>query len=197
MQVNNSSLKNNNFFFWIIGILSVVVPVLVAVLFYVPQTGSLGHLDVSFLPHLNAALNSATSVALLLGYFFIKRGNRKYHITAMLSAFGLSTIFLVSYVIYHFQGIHTLYGDVNHNGILEEGEKLVAGSLRYFYYFILLTHILLAAIVVPFVLFAVYFGISKQYAKHKKITRYTFPIWLYVAITGVIVYLLISPFYVN
>ncbi|HEX8549696.1 MAG TPA: DUF420 domain-containing protein [Cytophagaceae bacterium] len=195
-MLTDSTVKQNNVFLWIIGILSIAVPVLVATLFYIPQTGNLGDIDVSFLPHLNAVLNSCTAIALISGFYFIKNSNRRYHITSMLSAFGLSTLFLVSYVIYHYQGTHTLYGDLDHNGLLELSEKGAAGSLRYVYYFILITHIVLAAIVVPFVLFAVYFGISKQYTRHKNTTKYTFPIWLYVAVTGVIVYFLIKPYYI-
>lgn len=194
-MLTDNTVKQNNIFLWLIGILSIAVPVLVAILFYIPQTGRLGDVDVSFLPHLNAVLNSCTALALLLGFYFIKSDNRRYHITFMVTAFGLSTLFLVSYVTYHYQGTHTLYGDLDHNGVLELVEKEKAGSLRYIYYFILITHIVLAAIVVPFVLFAMYFGITKQYTRHKKTTKYTFPIWLYVAVTGVLVYFLIKPYY--
>ena len=195
-MLTETDVKHNNIFLWIIGILSIAVPVLVAILFYIPQTGGLGDVNVSFLPHLNAVLNSCTACALILGFYFIKNNNRRYHITSMVTAFGLSSIFLISYVTYHYQGTHVLYGDTDHNSIVDLAEKASAGSLRYVYYFILVTHIILAAIVVPFVLFAIYFGITKQYTRHKKTTKYTFPIWLYVAVTGVIVYLLIKPYYI-
>lgn len=182
--LTNNVVKNDTLYLVLIGILSVAIPVVVAILFYMPQTGSLGDLDVTFLPHLNAILNTSTAVALITGYYFIKaKKDRRYHTTAMLTAFGLSSLFLISYVIYHYQGTHTVFPKDN--------------PFRYFYYFILITHILLAAIVVPFVLLAIYFGISGQYPRHVKIVKWTFPIWLYVAVTGVLVYLMISPYYVN
>jgi putative membrane protein len=194
----NKALKNNNLYLWIIGVLSVVVPVLVAVLFYVPKIGGFaGEFNASFLPHLNAVLNTSTSICLILGFIFIKRNLQKYHITAMLAAFALSSIFLVSYVAYHSQGLETKFGDINHNGVLEASESIQVGAIRYFYYFILLTHIILAVVVVPLVLLAIYFGATKQYIKHKGIVKWTFPVWLYVAITGVLVYLMISPYYLN
>jgi putative membrane protein len=180
MQTANN-VKNDTKYLILIGILSVAIPVVVALLFYVPQAGGLGNLDVSFLPHLNAALNSGTAICLIAGFLFIKNKKQRYHITAMVTAFVLSSIFLVSYVIYHYQGTHTTFPGV--------------GAIRTIYFFILITHIILAAIVVPFVLLAIYFGISKQYERHKKVVKYTFPIWLYVAITGVLVYLMISPYY--
>jgi putative membrane protein len=173
--------KKNNTYLIIIGILSVVIPVVVAILMFIPQTGKLGDLNVSFLPHLNAVLNSATALALILGFIFIRNGKKQYHITAMITAFVLSSVFLVSYVIYHYQAPSTRF--------------LGEGFIRGVYFFILLTHIILAAVVVPFVLLSIYFGISKQYQKHRKIVKWTFPIWLYVAVTGVIVYLMISPYY--
>lgn len=185
----------------IIGILSVAVPVLVAVLLFIPQTGKLGDLDVSFLPHLNAVLNSATAIALVVGWVLIRNRDlsyekrTSYHRTAMMAAFVLSSIFLVCYVIYHFQAPPTRFGDLNHNGLVEDSEKLLVGGIRYLYLFLLLTHIVLAAVVVPFVLLAIYFAFTGQYTRHTRTTKYTFPIWLYVAVTGVIVYLMISPYY--
>jgi putative membrane protein len=175
------SEKRNNTYLIIIGVLSVAIPFVVAILMFIPQTGKLGDLNVSFLPHLNAVLNSATALALVTGYIFIRNGKKQYHITAMITAFVLSSIFLVSYVIYHYQAPATKF--------------LGEGFIRGIYFFILLSHIILAAVVVPFVLLSIYFGISKQYQKHRRIVKWTFPIWLYVAVTGVIVYLMISPYY--
>lgn len=177
----SNTIKHNNTYLFLIGILSVVIPVVVAVLFYIPKVGNFGSFDVSFLPHLNAMLNTATSISLILGYIFIKQKKQRYHVTAMLTAFALSSIFLISYVIYHYMGAHTKFpGD---------------GLMKVIYLSVLFSHIVLATIVVPFVLLAIYFGATKQYEKHKKIVKYTFPIWLYVAITGVLVYLMISPYY--
>lgn len=181
-NVDNLELaKNNKLYLTIIGVLSVAIPVVVAVLFSIPQTGGLGDLDVSFLPKLNAVLNSSTAIALVLGYFFIKNNNIVYHRLSMFTAFTLSSLFLVSYVVYHFQAEHTLFGGV--------------GAVKVIYLSLLLSHILLAICIVPLVLLTIYFAISNQIVKHKIIAKWTFPIWLYVAVTGVIVYLMISPYY--
>jgi putative membrane protein len=180
IQTSDLKVKNDTVYLIIIGILSVVIPVVVAILFYMPEAGRL-NLNTKFLPLLNAFLNSATAVCLITGYIMIKKGKRRYHATAMITAFALSSIFLVSYVIYHGSNPSTSFGGT--------------GFVKYFYYVILLSHIFLAAIVVPFVLLAIYFGITRQYIRHKKVTRYTFPVWLYVSITGVLVYLMISPYY--
>lgn len=192
---NLNSLPNNKLFTTIIAVLSVAIPVVVALLLFIPQTGNLGDLDVSFLPKLNAVLNSSTAILLLAGLYFIKQKNVSLHRVSMFGAFALSSLFLVSYVIYHFQAVHTLFGDLNHDGIVSEAELVNVGNSRLFYFILLLTHILLAIAVVPLVLFAIYFAISNQIAKHKSIVKWTYPVWLYVAVTGVIVYLMISPFY--
>lgn len=189
------SNKNNSTYLIIIGILSIAIPVVVAMLFYLPQTGKLGDFDVSILPHINAVLNTSTAIALITGYVFIKKGKRKEHMASMISAFALSSIFLILYVIYHYQGTHTLFGDANADGIVSDAEKLSIAGIRPLYLVILLTHIVLAAVIVPFVLLSIYYGYTKQYSSHKKVSKWTFPMWLYVAVTGVIVYLLISPYY--
>lgn len=176
-------------------IVSIAIPVVVALLILVPQTGKLGNLDVSALPHLNALLNSLTAGCLLLALAAIKNNKQKLHRNLMLTAVGLSAFFLISYVLYHFQGAQTKFGDLNADGILSATEVTAAGALRYFYYFILLTHILLSVVVVPLVLFSVYFAISGQLSKHKSLVKYAYPVWLYVAVTGVTVYFLIRPYY--
>lgn len=184
MQPRSKTLKNNELYLWIIGVLSIVIPVIVSILFYIQKTGGgLIELDVRFLPHLNGVINSATALVLLVGYYFIKKGKQREHRTAMLTAFALSSIFLISYVIYHSAGKQTSYG----------GD----GLLKIFYLFILFTHIILAVVVVPLVLLSIYYGLTRQNQKHKKLTKWTFPIWLYVSVTGVLVYLMISPYYVN
>ncbi len=164
-----------------IGIIAVVVPALVALLMLLPQTSRPEGINVSFLPKLHAIINSLTAVALVTGYYFIRKGNRQYHRYAMWTAFVLSAIFLTSYVIYHTFAESTKYG----------GD----GALRYIYFFILISHILLSMLIVPMVLFSIYYGITNQLARHRKLSRYTFPVWLYVAVTGVLVYILISPYY--
>ena len=175
------SKTNDTRYFLLIALLSVAVPLLVTFLLFVPQTGKLGDVDVTFLPKLHAMLNSLTAVALVLGFTFIRKGNIRYHRFAMVTAIVLSAFFLISYVTYHYQAPPTRFG----------GE----GTIRGIYYFVLLTHIVLAAVIVPLVLLSVYFAISNQFDRHRRIARWTLPIWLYVAITGVVVYFMISPYY--
>ena len=175
------SKTNDTRYFLLIALLSVTVPLLVTFLLFVPQTGKLGDVDVTFLPKLHAMLNSLIAVALVLGFTFIRKGNIRYHRFAMVTAIVLSAFFLISYVTYHYQAPPTRFG----------GE----GTIRGIYYFVLLTHIVLAAVIVPLVLLSVYFAISNQFDRHRRIARWTLPIWLYVAITGVVVYFMISPYY--
>ncbi|RZJ58522.1 MAG: DUF420 domain-containing protein [Hymenobacter sp.] len=167
----------------ILGGLGIVVPVLVAVLFYFKGLfqieGAAAHLH--WLPALNAALNSLTAVALLTGFYFIRQKNVVAHRASMLTAFGLGALFLVSYVAYHSQVASTHYGGT--------------GALRTIYFVLLLTHISLAVVTVALVLFTVYFALTGQYTKHKAIAKWTFPVWLYVSVTGVVVYFMIAPYY--
>lgn len=148
-----------------------------------------------FLPKLNAILNGTCSVLLVLSLFFIKFKQIKVHKALNVIAGVLSTIFLLSYVAFHYMAPETLYGDLNGDGIVDGVEKAAAGSVRYVYFAILGTHIMLAAIVLPLVLLSFYRGFEMQVAKHRKLVRWAYPIWLYVTITGVIVYLMISPYY--
>ena len=178
-QNEPAPLKDRGFM-TLIAVLSVAIPVVVALLFFIPKEGN-NNVDVSFLPPFYAFINFLTAVVLIIGYVGVKNGSVKIHRAAMLTAFGLSAIFLVSYVVYHTFGQRTIYG----------GE----GLLKSIYYFILITHIILAIIIVPLVLLSVYYGITNQLVRHRRISRWTFPIWLYVAVTGVLVYLLISPYY--
>lgn len=144
---------------------------------------------------LSAMVNSIVTILLLLALWQIKQKNIPKHRIIMLFAMGMSVLFLVFYIAHHLFTGETKYGDLNHDGILSLDEKTIAGNLRYIYYFIIGTHILLAGAVMPFVLFSAYRALVGEYDKHKKLVRFTYPIWLYVAITGVIVYIMISPFY--
>jgi len=148
-----------------------------------------------FLPKLNAILNGTCSVLLVVSLFFIKYKQIKIHKALNLVAGVLSTVFLLSYVTFHYIAPETLYGDLNGDGVVDAMEKAAAGGVRYVYFFILGTHIMLAAAVLPLVLLSFYRGFAMQVALHKKLVRWTFPIWLYVTVTGVIVYLMISPYY--
>jgi putative membrane protein len=196
-KIAQANPKQNNKIMILVAVLSVAIPVVVAVLLYIPQTGKLGDFNVSFLPTLNAVLNSFTALCLIAGYYFVKNKNVKGHRTMMVSAFVASSLFLVSYVLYHFQAPSTRYGDINADGVVDAAELAAAGATRAVYFVILLSHIVLAAIVVPFVLLSIYFGITNQVVRHRKLSKWTFPIWLYVAITGVVVYLMISPYYAH
>jgi putative membrane protein len=162
----------------LIWILSIVIPIAVAALFgiRIPGVERLG-----FLPPVYAGINALTALVLVTSVFQIKKGNRKNHETLMKFAIFLSVLFLVFYVVYHMTSDSTKFG----------GE----GFIKYVYYFILTSHIFLSILVIPFVLFTYLRGISGQFEEHKKIARYTFPLWLYVAVTGVIVYFMISPYY--
>ena len=194
-SVNNNKQKSLTKFIWV---LSIAVPGLVAVLIFAPEKVDGAGDWVYILPHLNATFNSITTIVLLLGLYFIKKQNIVAHKSMMSIAFTLGSLFLVSYVIYHATADSTIYGDANGNGVLDDVEE--TSSLMFwrgFYLGLLLIHIVLAAVVVPFVLFAFYYALTDKIEKHKKIVKWTFPIWLIVSITGVIVYLMISPYYIN
>jgi len=156
-------------------------------------------LDLGFNVHLfakaNAIINSAVAILLIAGLITVKQKKYLLHKKIMLTAMVLSVLFLVSYICHHLLAGETMFGDTNHDGILSADEKLAAGSLRIVYYFILATHIPLAAIILPFILFTAYRALIGEYGRHKKLTRITWPVWFYVAVTGVIVYLMISPYY--
>ena len=164
----------------LITILSAAIPVVVAILLGIRQKVDLGEWT-TVLPHLNGVINSVTTITLLLGYYFIRQKNITAHRAMMLTSFALGSLFLVTYVLYHLSNESTPFG----------GE----GWIRPVYYFLLVSHILLSIGVVWFVLRAVYFALTNQIARHKAVVRLALPIWLYVSTTGVIVYLLIRPYY--
>jgi len=148
-----------------------------------------------YLPKLNAILNCTCSILLLTSFYFIKQGNITVHKRINIFTFCLSSIFLVSYILFHYLNPETRFGDLNGDGILSPEEKAAVGSIRYVYYVILTSHIILAAGVLPLILLSFYRGLQMQVEKHKKLVRWTFPIWLYVTVTGVIVYFMIAPYY--
>lgn len=179
-------------------IVSLVIPIAVAVLFSIKlKDFNIEVEPLSFLPPIYAAINGITALLLVMGVLAIKNGNRKVHERFMTTAIACSVIFLVLYIAYHLTADSTVFGDVDGNRILDAKEKLNAGSTRYVYLFILLTHILLSIVIIPLVLITYVRALAARFDKHKKIAKFTFPLWLYVAVTGVIVYLMISPYYVN
>ena len=175
LQATEAEKKYNK---WI-WILSITIPVVVAVLFGVkiPNVDPL-----SFLPPIYATINGVTAVLLLVALWAIKNGKRTLHEGLMKTAIVCSAIFLIMYVAYHMTSDSTKFG----------GE----GGIKYVYYVILLTHILLSIVVIPFVLITYVRALAQSFERHKKIARITFPLWLYVAVSGVVVYLMISPYYV-
>ena len=187
--------KTENKSIWLIGILSVVIPLVVAILLFMPEKLNIYGNWINTLPHLNGILNSATAFALVLGFIAIKKRELVLHRRSMTLAFILGSLFLISYVVYHSGAESTIFGDANRDGILVEAERQALGNSRIIYLIILLSHIALATIVVPFVLLALFYAYTNNFAKHKKIVKFTLPIWFYVSVSGIIVYLMISPYY--
>jgi putative membrane protein len=157
------------------------------------------HADLGFDVHIfaaaNALINSMVAALLVCGLIAVKRRRYLLHKRIMFIAMFLSILFLVSYICHHLFAGEAKFGDLDHNGIVSATEKATVGGMRYLYYFILATHIPLAGIILPFILFSAYRGLTGEYEKHKRLTRYTWPVWFYVAVTGVIVYFMISPYY--
>jgi putative membrane protein len=176
-------------------IVSIAIPIAVAFLIMVPQVKVNPGFNTHSLPLFHAILNSTTAILLLASLYFIKNKKIKAHKTANLIAVTLSTIFLVSYIIYHASNPSVRYGDLNHDGLLSDHEKLLAGSMRYVYYFILSSHIILSGLIVPLVLFTLQRAFQGKFDKHRRLARITWPVWFYVAVTGVVVYLMINPYY--
>lgn len=189
-----SMVKNDSKAKIIIWIVSVVVFAAVAFLAKFKLNINLGfnvHLFATF----NAVINSVVAFLLIAGLITVKQKNYLLHKKIMLTSIILSVLFLVSYICHHLLAGDTKFGDLNHDGILSDEEKSTAGSIRTIYYILLITHIPLAAIILPFILFTAYRSLIGEYEKHKKLARITWPVWFYVAVTGVVVYLMISPYY--
>jgi putative membrane protein len=180
--MENHSLEQK--FSKLIIIVSILIPVVVAILFNV-KLKDLGYNvePLSFLPRIYATINGITALVLVAGVLAIKNGKRQLHKQLMTTAIGLSLAFLVMYIAYHMTTDSTKFG----------GE----GMIRNVYFIILISHILLSIAVIPLVLITYVRALAEKFDKHKKIAKITFPIWLYVAVTGVVVYLMISPYYVQ
>lgn len=179
---NQENLQNEKKYNkWIVA-LSVIIPIAVAGLFLIKLKDlGINVEPLTFLPPIYASINGLTAIVLILAVLAIKKGNRKIHERLMTLAIALSLVFLLMYIAYHLTSDSTSFG----------GE----GAIKYLYYFILITHILLSIAVIPFVLITYVRAVTNNIERHKKIAKITFPLWLYVAITGVIVYLMISPYY--
>ena len=164
----------------VINILSILIPVVVAVLLGIRTKVDLGAWT-AVLPHAIGAINSLTSILLVLGMIFLKSGKIQLHRYSMTAAFVLGGLFLVCYVTYHLSNPSTSYGGT--------------GLSKNLYYFILISHIALSMVVLPLVLRAFFFAITEQFERHRRVAKFAFPIWLYVSVTGVLVYWMISPYY--
>ena len=175
--------KDSLFIPLIIG-LSITIPVVVALLMLFPTVFYIEseNYDFSSLPFFHAILNGSTAALLVTGFVLIKNKRTNLHKISMISAFVLSTIFLLSYVVSKLTNSPVPFG----------GE----GFVRYIYFFILISHILLSVAVLPLALFSIYRGITGEFEKHKSLVKWTFPVWMYVAITGVLVYVFMSPYYI-
>lgn len=152
-------------------------------------------IDFGFLPPLHAALNGLTAVSLVAALFFVKRRQIARHRAAIFTAFGLSIAFLLSYVVYHFTTPEVRFGDLDHNGVVDAAEKATAGSLRLVYLGFLATHVTLAGLVLPFILLTFNRAFTGQNERHRAMARWVFPVWLYVAVSGPVCYLLLRPYY--
>ncbi len=186
--------KNDKQAYWLIGIFSVVVFSVVVFLSRYKLEMDLGF-NVHIFAMLNAFLNAATAVLLLAALWAVKNRNYLLHKKLMMTALILSVVFLLSYIAHHLLAGEAKFGDSDHNGIVSQEELQVVGSIRTVYFFILATHIILAAIILPFILFTAYRALTAEFDKHKKLARITWPLWLYVAVTGPVVYWMISPYY--
>lgn len=191
MEVNLQLEKKLNVAAWII---TVAVLGLVGLMRRVKITMPEG-VDLGFLPPFHATLNALTAVVLLVALYFIKQKKVEQHRNAIYVAIVLSVLFLLSYVTYHFTTPETLFGDSNHDGVVSELEKAAVSGIRPFYLVLLLSHIALAAGIFPFILFTFIRAYTNQIERHRKMARWVFPLWLYVAITGPICYFMLIPYY--
>lgn len=189
-----SITKNDKKANWLIGVFSVVVFVVVLILGSVKLDVDPGF-DVHIFAKINAFINAIIAVLLVAALVAVRKQNYALHKKIMMTALVLSVIFLVSYIAHHLLAGEARFGDVNHDGIISEAEKTAVGSMRTVYFIVLISHIILAAVILPFILFTAYRALTAEYARHKLLARITWPLWFYVAVTGPLVYWMISPYY--
>jgi putative membrane protein len=190
LQKNDAKAKQ------LITVFSVIVFVAVSVLGKYNLAGKVNlPFDVHIFALINALTNSLVAVLLIAGLLAVKNKNYLLHKKIMLFAMGLSVLFLLSYICHHLFAGEAVYGDTDGVKGLSDAERAAVGSMRTVYLAILITHIPLAGLALPFILFAAYRALTGDYEKHKKLVRIIFPVWLYVAVTGVVIYFMISPYY--
>ncbi len=193
-MIEASIQKNDKKAYWLIGIFSLIVFTVVVALgrFKLDIQPSF---DVHIFAKIDALTNAIVAILLVAALIAVKQKNYTLHRNIMISAMLLSIVFLISYIAHHLLAGEAKFGDINHDGLLSTEEKLQAGSSRIIYLLFLASHIILAAFVLPFILFTAYRGLTAEWAAHRKLAKYIWPLWLYIAITGPVVYLLISPYY--
>ena len=189
-----SITKNDKKAYWLIGIFSVVVFLAVSVLTKIKLNVDLGF-DVHLFAAFNAFVNATIAVLLVAALIAVKNGKYLLHKQIMMAALVLSVLFLVSYIAHHLLAGEAKFGDADHDGIVTDAEKAAVGGIRTIYFIILITHIILAAVILPFILFTAYRALTAEFPLHKKLAKITWPLWFYVAVTGPIVYWMIKPFY--
>jgi putative membrane protein len=187
-------VKNDKKAYWVIGIFSTVVFGVVVALGKF-QWNIETSFDVHIFAKINAVVNACVAVLLVWALLAVKGSNYKLHRNLMFAAMFLSVIFLVSYIAHHLLAGEAKFGDIDHDGLVSLQEKMQVGGIRTVYLILLATHIVLAAVILPFILFTAYRALTSEWPAHKKLAKYTWPLWLYVAATGPIVYLMISPYY--
>ena len=189
-----SLTKNDKKAYWLIGIFSVVVFSVVVLLGKFQLEVDLGF-DVHIFAAANAFINATIAILLVAALWAVKNKQYALHKKLMLAALVLSVLFLVSYIAHHLLAGEAKFGDSNHDGLVDEQELLAVGNTRLIYFIILITHIFLAAIILPFILFTAYRALTAEYSLHKKLAKITWPLWLFVAVTGPVVYWMIHPYY--
>jgi putative membrane protein len=191
MQAQLALEKRLNTLAWIVsGAVLVLVGLMRRVKIPLPEGW-----DFSFLPPFHATVNALTALVLLVALVFIKQKRIDWHRKAIYVAMGLSVLFLLSYVAYHFTTPETIYGDLNRDGLLDEAELAAVGGARTGYLVLLFSHIILAAVSLPFILFTFIRAYTNQFDRHKRMARWVWPVWFYVALTGPICYYLLMPYY--
>lgn len=174
-------------------IISAIVLLLVSGMRSLPKL-NLG-IDFSFLPPVHAGLNSLAAVCLIAAFYFIKKKDVTSHRKMIYAAMSFSALFLLCYVLYHSTTQEIKFGDADHNGVVDAAEIAAVGGLRTLYLLVLITHITLAGLILPFILLTFNRAFTNQFDRHKKMARWVFPLWLYVAVTGPVCYLLLKPYY--
>ena len=183
--------KKASLLIWTFSIIVFVAVVLLSRISIKVQLG----FDVHLFAMANAAINTLVALLLIVALVAVRQKKYLLHRNIMITAMVLSLLFLVSYICHHLFAGETRFGDIDHDGIISDAEKAAVGSTRMIYYILLGTHIPLAGLILPFILYSAYRGLTGDYARHKKLSRITWPIWFYVAVTGPIVWWMIRPYY--